>query len=104
MKPEALNRPLKIAPLQAKNENQNPNRPVTRKSLKDAQATINSENSDDKENITQVKSVKDVASNKLDSAISSAIEMIMATTPVPCGTPPRPVSFGKVTISQSLCI
>ena len=82
------------------------NKPVTRKSLKDAQAAI-----EDKENQQQkpcktpqsqkkaVKVVKDVASNKLDSAISSAIEMISNnTTPkaaaasnkVDTSTPPQP--------------
>lgn len=82
------------------------NKPVTRKSLKDAQAAI-----EDKENQQQkpcktpqsqkkaVKVVKDVAPNKLDSAISSAIEMISNnTTPkaaaasnkVDTSTPPQP--------------
>lgn len=80
-----------------------PNRPVTRKSLKDAQAAI-----EDKENQHQkpcktpqsqkkaAKVVKDVASNKLDLAISSAIEMISNNSAsktsfkTDTGTPPPP--------------
>ncbi len=81
-------------PLQSKQENpKNPSRPVTRKSLRDAQA--------DKENIQAKaeKPVKEVASIKLDSAINCAMDMIMAShakqTPTCSGTPPRPDSLEK---------
>ena len=62
---------------------ENANRPVTRKSLKDAQASQKNSNTfTDKENASPtvaLKPSKEIASKILDSAISSAIENFLAS-------------------------
>ena len=88
-------------PLQTSQENKQA-RPMTRKSLKDAQEASKQTHTNDKENTPIKKPIKkEVASSKLDSEVSSAIDMIQGSrskTPKrpDSGTPTRPDSLNSL--------